>query len=112
MDEPSCPGCRQRDAIIARLQQQLATLTERVRVLEEQLQNNASNSSLPPSANPPQTPKPVVKQPLRQKTRRPTRTSAHLATTPAARTLATGHPLCTGRLPTLRPEPASTNPPG
>jgi hypothetical protein len=63
MDEPSCPGCRQRDAIIARLQQQLATLTERGRVLEEQLQNNASNSSLPPSANPPQTPKPVVKQP-------------------------------------------------
>lgn len=63
MDEPSCPGCRQRDEIIARLQQQLALLTERVRLLEEQLAKNASNSSLPPSANPPQAPKPVVKQP-------------------------------------------------
>jgi transposase len=63
MDEASCPGCRQRDEIIARLQQQLATLTQRVRVLEEQLAKNASNSSLPPSANPPQAPKPVVKQP-------------------------------------------------
>jgi len=53
MDEPSCSGCRQRDAIIARLQQQLATLTQRVRLLEQQRANNASNSSLPPSANPP-----------------------------------------------------------
>jgi len=67
MDEPSCPGCRQRDEIIARLQQQLATLTDRVRVLEEQLAKNASNSSLPPSANPPQAPKPVVKQPSGKK---------------------------------------------
>lgn len=67
MDASSCPGCRQRDEIIARLQQQLATLTERVRVLEEQLNKNASNSSLPPSANPPQAPKPVVKQPSGKK---------------------------------------------
>jgi len=67
MDESSCPGCRQRDEIIARLQQQLATLTDRVRVLEEQLAKNASNSSLPPSANPPQAPKPVVKQPSGKK---------------------------------------------
>jgi transposase len=67
MDASSCPGCRQRDEIIARLQQQLATLTERVRTLEEQLGKNASNSSLPPSANPPQAPKPVVKQPSDKK---------------------------------------------
>lgn len=67
MDEPACSGCRQRDEIIARLQQQLATLTERVRVLEEQLAKNASNSSLPPSANPPQAPKPVVKTPSGKK---------------------------------------------
>jgi transposase len=67
MDEASCPGCRQRDEIIARLQQQLALLTERVRLLEEQLAKNASNSSLPPSANPPQAPKPVVKQPSGKK---------------------------------------------
>jgi transposase len=67
MDEASCLGCRQRDDIIARLQQQLALLTERVRLLEEQLAKNASNSSLPPSANPPQAPKPVVKQPSGKK---------------------------------------------
>ncbi|HTU22606.1 MAG TPA: IS66 family transposase [Gemmataceae bacterium] len=67
MEASSCPGCRQRDEIIARLQQQLATLTKRVRCLEEQLGKNASNSSLPPSANPPQAPKPVVKQPSGKK---------------------------------------------
>jgi transposase len=67
MDEAACPGCRQRDEIIARLQQQLALLSERVRLLEEQLNKNASNSSLPPSANPPQAPKPVVKQPSGKK---------------------------------------------
>ena len=67
MDASTCPGCRQRDEIIARLQQQLATLSERVRTLEEQLNKNASNSSLPPSANPPQAPKPVVKQPSGKK---------------------------------------------
>jgi transposase len=67
MEASTCPGCRQRDEIIARLQQQLATLTERVRTLEEQLNRNASNSSLPPSANPPQAPKPVVKQPSGKK---------------------------------------------
>lgn len=67
MEASSCPGCRQRDEIIARLQQQLATLSERVRILEEQLGKNASNSSLPPSANPPQAPKPVVKQPSGKK---------------------------------------------
>src|SRR5690349_6088562 len=67
MDEPSCPGCRQRDEIIARLHERLATLEQRVRSLEEQLGKNASNSSLPPSANPPQAPKPVVKQPSGKK---------------------------------------------
>lgn len=49
------------------MQQQLATLTARVRLLEEQLAKNASNSSLPPSANPPQAPKPVVKTPSGKK---------------------------------------------
>lgn len=67
MDEVSCPGCRKRDEIIARLQERLATLEQRVRALEEQLGKNASNSSLPPSANPPQAPKPVVKQPSGKK---------------------------------------------
>jgi transposase len=67
MDEATCPGCRKRDEIIARLQERLATLEQRVRTLEEQLGKNASNSSLPPSANPPQAPKPVVKQPSGKK---------------------------------------------
>lgn len=67
MDEPSCPGCRQRDEIIARLQERLVALEQRVHTLEEQLKKNASNSSLPPSANPPQAPKPVVKPPSGKK---------------------------------------------
>ena len=34
-----------------------------MRALEARLGQNASNSSLPPSANPPDAPKPVVKAP-------------------------------------------------
>lgn len=67
MAEPLCPGCRERDALIAALQQQVADLQARVRDLEARLGTNASNSSLPPSANPPQAPKPVVKQPTGKK---------------------------------------------
>jgi transposase len=55
MDAPSCPGCRDRDARIADLEQ-------RVAALEAQLGRNSSNSSLPPSANPLDAPKPVVKK--------------------------------------------------
>src|SRR5882672_3926999 len=62
MSEPLCPGCRDRDAVIADLQRQVADLVARVRDLEARLGSNASNSSLPPSANPPQAPKPVVKK--------------------------------------------------
>jgi transposase len=51
-----CPGCRERDARIAALEQRVAEL-------EARLGQNASNSSLPPSANPPAAPKPVVKEP-------------------------------------------------
>src|SRR5215218_7612803 len=61
MSPPSCPGCRERDAVIAALQQQVAALEVRLRDLEERLGRNASNSSLPPSANPPAAPPPVVK---------------------------------------------------
>jgi transposase len=55
MDRPECPGCRERDARIAELEQ-------RVRALEARLQTNASNSSTPPSANPLGAPPPVVKK--------------------------------------------------
>lgn len=72
--QPQCPGCRERDARIARLEQQVADLTEqllrmteRVRDLEARLAQNASNSSIPPSANPPQAPPPVRKQPTGRK---------------------------------------------
>jgi transposase len=54
--EPECQGCRERDARIARLEQRVADL-------EARLGQNASNSSMPPSANPPQAPPPVRKQP-------------------------------------------------
>jgi len=53
--------------MIAALQQQLAALEARVRDLEECLDRNSSNSSLPPSANPPAAPAPVVKQPTGRK---------------------------------------------
>jgi transposase len=60
MDAPDCPGCRARDAIIADLQQRVATL-------EARAGTNSSNSSLPPSANPPGAPKPVIKKKSKRK---------------------------------------------
>jgi transposase len=63
MDGSSCPGCQQLSALLAELRAQLAALQAKVRDLEARLGQNASNSSLPPSANPPAAPKPVVKKP-------------------------------------------------
>jgi transposase len=60
MDVSGCPGCRARDAIIADLQQRVATL-------EARAGTNSSNSSLPPSANPPGAPKPVIKKKSKRK---------------------------------------------
>jgi transposase len=67
MSELSCPGCAQRDALIAALQQRVADLESQVRDLQQRLGTNASNSSLAPSANPPSAPKPVVKKPTGRK---------------------------------------------
>ena len=67
MLEPTCPGCRERDQRIARVEEQVAALTATVRDLQARLDQNASNSSLPPSANPPDAPKPVVKTPTGRK---------------------------------------------
>src|SRR5215813_13437021 len=52
---PNCPRC-------AELLERIAQLEQTVRDLLGRLGQNASNSSLPPSANPPQAPKPVVKK--------------------------------------------------
>lgn len=60
MDEPSCTGCRE-------LLKRIASLEAHVRELEARLGQNASNSSLPPSANPPQAPPPVQKKPTGRK---------------------------------------------
>jgi transposase len=58
---PTCPRC-------AELLARVAQLEQTVRDLEARLGQNASNSSLPPSANPPDAPKPVVKKPTGRKT--------------------------------------------
>jgi transposase len=60
MAEPSCQGCRE-------LREYVASLEARIRELETRLGQNASNSSIPPSANPPQAPPPVRKQPTGRK---------------------------------------------
>lgn len=52
-----------REERIAALEQQVSTLTARLGELEARLGQNASNSSLPPSANPPGAPPPVHKTP-------------------------------------------------
>jgi len=67
MDAFACPGCQQRDTLIAQLQQRVATLEAEVRHLRERLGQNATNSSVPPSANPGAAPKPVVKKPTGRK---------------------------------------------
>ncbi|HEV3259761.1 MAG TPA: IS66 family transposase [Gemmataceae bacterium] len=67
MAELSCPGCRQRDTLIAALQQRIEALGGTVDELQARLGQNASNSSLPPSANPVGAPKPVVKKPSGRK---------------------------------------------
>lgn len=60
MDEPSCAGCQE-------LLKRIAELEARLRELEARLGQNASNSSMPPSANPPQAPPPVRKKPTGRK---------------------------------------------
>jgi transposase len=45
----------------------IAALEAQLRDLQAQLNRNASNSSIPPSANPPSAPKPVVKAPTGRK---------------------------------------------
>jgi transposase len=67
MEVPLCPGCRERDRRIAALERRVAELEALVRDLLARLGNNATNSSVPPSANPLDAPKPVVKKPTGRK---------------------------------------------
>ena len=74
MDGPDCPGCRERDAVIAELRARIAVLErllleqgKRLTDLEARLKTNSSNSSLPPSADPPSAPKPPAKPPTGRK---------------------------------------------
>jgi transposase len=79
MDEPACAGCRE-------LLKRIAKLEARIVDLETRLRQNASNSSLPPSANPPQAPPPVQKKPTGRKPGGQPGHSAHLrARLPAER---------------------------
>src|SRR5438552_5653581 len=66
MNAPACPGCRERDARIAALERRVAELEALVRDLLARLNQNASNSSTPPSANPLGAPKPVIKKKSRR----------------------------------------------
>ena len=60
---PQCPGCRQRDARIIQLEQQLVALQAENRKLAERVGRNAFNSSIPPSAQPLDAPKFPKKKP-------------------------------------------------
>jgi transposase len=59
---PRCPGCQERDATIARLEQENKGLKEQLRQERERHGANASNSSLPPSQNPLGAPKPTARK--------------------------------------------------
>ena len=62
-----CPECARLRALLEAALQRIAVLEAQVRDLQAQLQRNASNSSIPPSANPPNAPKPVAKTPTGRK---------------------------------------------
>jgi transposase len=67
MPKTRCEGCRRLQRRVAELEATVRELRTLVRQLQAQLGQNASNSSLPPSANPPTAPKPVVKEPTGNK---------------------------------------------
>lgn len=68
-DGPRCPGCRQRDRRIAKLEREVADLKAQVQKahVRQRPAANSSNSSLPPSANPPDAPKRTPKKPTGRK---------------------------------------------
>lgn len=109
MGEPRCAGCQER-------LQRIAELEAQIRELQARLGQNASNSSLPPSANPPQAPPPVRKQPTGRKPGGQPGHTAHLrARLPAERlTQPTVHYVpqtCQACQAHLSPTPAADDPP-
>src|SRR5262249_17444583 len=69
----TCPSCQQRDARIQDLERRLRELGAQLRDLQARLGQNATNSSLPPSA-----PKPVTKAPTGRKPGGQSGHTAHL----------------------------------
>ena len=65
--DSGCPECARLRALLDPALQRIADLEAQLRDLQAQLNRNASNSSIPPSANPPGAPKPVAKVPTGRK---------------------------------------------
>ncbi len=63
----SCPGCRERDRIIAALEARIAELEARIAELERRLGQNSQNSSRPPSSDLPGTPRATGEAPSTRK---------------------------------------------
>ena len=83
--KPSALDVSMRDRRIAELERRVADLEATVRDLLARLGQNASNSSIPPSANPPQAPPPVRKKPTGRKPGRSARAHRSPAYAAAAR---------------------------
>jgi transposase len=64
---PGCPECARLRALLDIQDHRIAALEAQIRDLQAQLNRNASNSSIPPSANPPGAPQPVAKAPTGRK---------------------------------------------
>lgn len=65
--DSGCPECARLRVLLEAALQRIAALEGEVRDLRAQLNRNASNSSIPPSANPPSAPKPVTETPTGRK---------------------------------------------
>ena len=62
-----CLRCAELEGLLRAALGRVAELEQRVRELEARLNQNSSNSSMPPSSDPPSAPKPAKKQPTGRK---------------------------------------------
>jgi len=67
MAEPFCPHCEELQRRVAELEEIVHQQQAAINDLKAKLGQNATNSSIPPSANPLNAPKPVVKKKSRRK---------------------------------------------